>query len=127
MRNWQTFMAALLIAVSGAISVAAPSAHAHHGWRWAESDNSEITGTLKSVRLGNPHGEMTLDVDGEEWTAEIGQPWRNDRVGLTPEILKAGITVTVRGHRSADESQKLIKAERVVIDGKTYDLYPGRD
>jgi hypothetical protein len=127
MRNWQKFTAALVIAAFGAISLAAPTARAHHGWRWAESDNSEITGTLKSVKLGNPHGEVTLDVDGEEWTAEIGQPWRNDRAGLTDDILKAGITMTIRGHRAADANKKLIKAERVVIDGKSYDLYPGRD
>lgn len=126
MRNWQKFTAASLIAAFGAISAVAP-AQAHHGWRWAESDNSEVTGTLKSVKLGNPHGEVTLDVEGEEWTAEIGQPWRNDRAGLTAEILQAGITMTIRGHRAADESKKLIKAERVVIDGKSYDLYPDRD
>jgi hypothetical protein len=32
----------------------------------------------------------------------------------------------VHGHRSAKEGEPLMKAERVVIDGKSYDLYPDR-
>jgi hypothetical protein len=119
--------------ISGALAllmaafVAAPAVDAHHGWRWAENENSEITGTVKSTKLGNPHGLVTMDVNGEEWTAEVGQPWRNDRAGLTPAMLKAGVTITIQGHRATDKAQKVIKAERVVIDGKSYDLYPERD
>ena len=66
-------------------------------------------------------------MNGEEWTAEVGQPWRNDRAGLTAEILATGVTITIKGHRAADKNKRVIKAERVVIDGKTYELYPGRD
>jgi hypothetical protein len=126
MQKWQMKFAAAILAVMGVIAVAAP-AIAHHGWRWAETENSEITGTIKSVRLGNPHGEVTLDVDGEEWTAEVGQPWRNERAGLTDAILATGVSMTVRGHRALDTAKKVIKAERIIIDGKTYDLYPERD
>ena len=100
---------------------------AHHGWRWAEAQNSEITGTIKTVKLGNPHGLLMLDVNGEEWTAEVGQPWRNDRAGMTADKLKPGVILTIHGHRSMDKDQKVIKAERVLIDGKLYNLYPDRD
>ena len=34
---------------------------AHHGWRWAEDGNFELTGVIKAVRLGNPHGLVTVD------------------------------------------------------------------
>ena len=101
-------------------------AEAHHGWGWATEEEFELTGQIKSVRLGNPHGELSLDVKGEEWVVEIGQPWRNERAGLTEELLKAGTTVTAHGHRSADKSERLMKAERIVIAGKSYDLYPDR-
>ncbi|WP_372996697.1 DUF6152 family protein [Marinobacter sp.] len=104
----------------------ASAAQAHHGWAWATDEEFEITGVIQSVRLGNPHGEVTLSVDGEAWTVEVGQPWRNDRVGLTKEMLSEGREITVHGHRSAKERERLVKAERVVIDGKDYDLYPGR-
>ena len=125
MQNWRIAMIAVALAASFGASVL--SAQAHHGWRWAENENSEITGTIKSKKLGNPHGTVVLDVNGEEWTAEVGQPWRNDRAGLTAEILATGVTITIKGHRAADKNKKVIKAERVVIDGKTYELYPGRD
>ncbi|HEU0222576.1 MAG TPA: DUF6152 family protein, partial [Paracoccaceae bacterium] len=87
----------------------------------------ELTGSITAIRLGNPHGILTLDVGGETWTAEIGQPWRNERAGLTEELLQPGLTLTVQGHRAADPSERRIKAERVIIGGKVYDLYPGRD
>ena len=58
---------------------------------------------------------------------EVGQPWRNERAGLTDALLSVGRVITVHGHRSAKESERLVKAERVVIDGKSYDLYPDRE
>ena len=38
-------------------------ARAHHGWGWASAEEFEISGVITAVRLGNPHGEVTLDVD----------------------------------------------------------------
>ncbi len=105
----------------------AQGALAHHGWGWATDEEFEITGKITSVRLGNPHGEVTLDVKGEKWLVEVGQPWRNERAGLTTEMFSAGRLITVHGHRSAKESERLVKAERVIIDGKSYNLYPDRE
>lgn len=116
---------ALIMLLFGAWFV--QTAAAHHGWRWAEDGNSEITGKITSVKLGNPHGLVMLDVSGEAWTVEVGQPWRNQQAGLTDDKLTPGVTVTMQGHRSADKAEKVFKAERVVIDGKTYNLYPDRD
>ena len=60
------------------------------------------------------------------WVAEIGQPWRNAQAGLTDALLVAGTDVTLEGHRSRDPDEKLMKAERVIIAGRLYDLYPDR-
>jgi predicted GNAT family N-acyltransferase len=57
---------------------------------------------------------------------EVGQPWRNERAKLTPELLSVGRVITAHGHRSANAGERLMKAERVVIDGKSYNLYPDR-
>ena len=108
-------------------ALAAGPALAHHGWRWTEDGNFELTGLIKSVRLGNPHGVLMVDADGEVWTVEIGQPWRNDRSGLTEEMLNLGREVTISGQRAADPGDKKMKAERVIIDGELYNLYPNRD
>lgn len=120
-RHW---LAGLALVVA---ALAMQGALAHHGWGWATGEEFEITGTITGVKLGNPHGEVTLDVAGERWVIEVGQPWRNERAGLSAELLKEGRSITVHGHRSAREGERLVKAERVVIDGESYDLYPNRD
>ncbi|MGD8252152.1 MAG: DUF6152 family protein [Desulfobacterales bacterium] len=117
----------VLLFLAIAIGLVSPRiSTAHHGWGWATDEEFEITGKIVDVRLGNPHGEVTLDVAGESWVVEVGQPWRNERAGLTGELLSAGRIITVHGHRSAKEGEQLIKAERVVVEGKDYDLYPDR-
>jgi hypothetical protein len=115
-------VAAALVAAAAALP-----ASAHHGWDWAESANTEITGVIVGTRLGNPHGELTLDAGGEKWVVEVGQPWRNERAGLRDSMLAKGVKLTASGHKHADPKKKVFKAERVFIDGKRYDLYPDRE
>lgn len=117
------------VLILGAVlaALAAAPAPAHHGWEWAEAGNSELTGTVVAAKLGNPHGELTLDVSGASWVVEVGQPWRNERAGLKDEMLAKGVKLTVAGHRHADPKKRVFKAERITIDGKKYDLYPDRD
>jgi hypothetical protein len=101
-------------------------ARAHHGWEWAEDKAFEITGVIKSAKLGNPHGVLKIDVKKEEWTVEVGQPWRNERAGLKDAMLVKGVELTIHGHRAKDPKLKVVKANRVVIKGQTYNLYPER-
>jgi hypothetical protein len=127
MNGLRKTIAVLTLGACASLGMSFTPAAAHHGWRWAETEESEVTGAIKSVQLGNPHGIVIFVVDGEEWTAEVGQPWRNEQAGLTPELLAAGVTMTIHGHRALDKTKKVIKAERVIIDGKSYNLYPDRD
>jgi hypothetical protein len=101
-------------------------AFAHHGWRWTDDADFELTGIITEARLGNPHGVLTIDAEGEIWQAEVGQPYRNEAAGLTDEMLAVGTEVTLLGQRSTDPEQRLMKAERVTIAGQNYDLYPDR-
>ena len=41
-------------------------------------------------------------------------------------MLAPGGEITVRGHRAADPAQLVVKAERLVLGGQVYDLYPDR-
>lgn len=122
----RTVLKALLLGSVGLVVATAP-ATAHHGWRWAESGNFIISGTITDAKLGNPHGLLTLNVNGESWTIEVGQPWRNERAGLTDALLTPGTDIEVTGHRSREATDRRVKAERVKIKGKTYDLYPNRE
>lgn len=101
-------------------------AFAHHGWRWTEDGQFELTARVDKAVLGNPHGVLTMDADGSKWVVEVGQPWRNERAGLRDEMMARGVTLTVVGKRSSDPKERRVKAERIIIDGKKYDLYPER-
>ena len=100
---------------------------AHHGWSWTTGGNIDLTGIIKDVRLGNPHGILKIDVDGEEWTAQVGQPWRNDRAGLKDGDLAVGVEIRLIGEPAADVSARLVKVERLFLGEQEYVLYPGRD
>ncbi len=100
---------------------------AHHGWSWTTGANIDLTGIIKSAKLGNPHGIVSVDVEGVTWTIEVGQPWRNERAGLADADFTAGNKMRFVGEPSADTSQKLMKAERIYIGDKEFKLYPDRD
>jgi Family of unknown function (DUF6152) len=108
------------------IALSAGTARAHHGWSWAEDDAFEISGIIKTAKLGNPHGVLRVDAKGEEWTVEVGQPWRNHRAGLKDNMLVKGVELTIQGNRAKDQKLKVVKAARVIIKGRTYNLYPER-
>ena len=117
----------LYAAALGGALLLPSAALAHHGWSWTTGENIELTGTITATSLGNPHGELTMDVDGTLWTIEVGQPWRTSRAGLADGDLAEGVVLTVSGEPSADPDEKLLKAERLWIHQVEYELYPGRD
>lgn len=100
---------------------------AHHGWSWTTGDNMELTGIIKEVRLGNPHGILEVEVNGEMWTVEVGQPWRNERAGLKDGDLSEGAKIRVIGEPAADRSDRRLKVERLFLGDREYVLYPDRD
>jgi len=109
------------------ILVQSGASHAHHGWSWTTGDNIELVGIIREASLGMPHGTLQVDADGDVWTVEVGQPWRNERAGLRPVDLAEGVEIRIVGEPSADLSDRLMKAERLYIDGREFILYPDRD
>jgi len=119
-----------LLAIGGLVlffGLVAGAAQAHHGWAWTTGKNVEMTGIIKKVRLGNPHGILEVQVGPELWTFEVGQPWRNEQAGLKDGDLAEGVEIRVSGEPAADSSNKRLKVERLYLGDKTYDLYPERD
>ena len=121
MKNLLTVLAFLAIGISATPSLA------HHGWAWTTGKNIELSGQIREVRLGNPHGLLKVDVAGEIWTVEVGQPWRNARAGLKDGDLAEGVAIKVIGEPSADSAEKRLKAERLFLGDREYALYPDRD
>lgn len=100
---------------------------AHHGWAWTTGNNIDLTGVISAVQLGNPHGILKVDVEGEVWTIEVGQPWRNERAGLKDGDLATGVEIRVIGEPSADLKARRLKAERLYLGEREYILYGDRD
>jgi hypothetical protein len=116
---------ASLVAIT--ISLPGGSTLAHHGWAWTSGENIELVGEITEVKLGNPHGLLKVDVDGEVWTVEVGQPWRNARAGLKDGDLAEGVRIRVIGEPSANPAEKRLKVERLFLGDREYVLYPDRD
>jgi hypothetical protein len=104
--------------------IAALPALAHHGWAWTEDGFFELEGLIADIYIGNPHATLDVDVEGEIWRVELAPPSRTIAAGFTEGVAKKGDEVTAIGHRSKDSVEKRMKAVRLVIGGKTYDVYP---
>jgi hypothetical protein len=111
---------------AGLALLAAGPALAHHGWSWTQDGFFELKGIIKEIYIGNPHATLDVDVEGEIWRVELAPPSATIRAGFTEDVAKVGDEVTAIGNRSQDENEKRMKAVRVTVNGKTYDVYPNR-
>lgn len=116
----------LALLASLAVVAGASSVRAHHGWAWTTGKSIELSGTITQVKLGNPHGVITVDVGGTAWAAEVGQPWRNTGAGIKDGDLAPGVAVRLVGEPSADANEKRIKVVRLYLGAKEHILYSDR-
>jgi hypothetical protein len=109
------------------VALMATAALAHHGWSWAEADQIELTGTVKKVVVAPPHPTIDLAAtDGADWHIELGNPRQTERSGFNAKSTKPGDTITVLGNRSLDPEEKRLKAVKVTVGEKVYEIYPDR-
>jgi hypothetical protein len=57
---------------------------------------------------------------------ELAPPGPTTNAGFTEDVARPGDEVTAIGNRSQDETEKRMKAVRIIVGGKTYDVYPSR-
>lgn len=116
----------MALAAAAAVAAAAP-ALAHHGWAWAETQQSSLAGVVQSVSMTPPHPSLQIKArDGAVWRVDLGNPGLTARSGFVEGSAKVGDSITVLGNRALDRSQRLMKAVRLTVGGKTYDIYPDR-
>ncbi len=104
----------------------AGTAAAHHGWAWAEGEQTTLEGTIETISFAPPHPSLTVMSDGTVWQIDLGNPRQTERSGFAEGSAKVGDAITVLGNKSADESEKLMKAVRITVAGKNFDMYPER-
>jgi hypothetical protein len=99
---------------------------AHHGWSWTDEQTSQIEGTIRKIGMGNPHVSLDVEVNGEIWRVELAPPSATIRAGFTEDSAKVGDKVIAIGNRSRDHTEQRMKAVRIIVNGKTFDVYPDR-
>ena len=128
MKKPASFRVLLLTSALAATSVTlAMPANAHHGWSWAEAEETTLQATITTISLAPPHPELTVtDADGTEWVIELGNPGRTERAGFVEGTAKVGDTITILGNRLLDQNERVMKAVRITLAGTNYDFYPER-
>jgi hypothetical protein len=97
-------------------------AYAHHGWsEYDQTKTLNLTGTIEEAGYEHPHGHVKLKTPGKVWIAVLAPPSRMDSRGLTKDLFKVGVTVTVEGYASRQKADEM-RAERITIAGKTVEL-----
>ena len=96
-------------------------AMAHHGWSGYQEELLKVSGVIEESSYASPHGSIQLKSEGKTWLVVLAPPSRMTNRGLTAEMLKAGGKVSVEGYQKTDD-EKEMRAERIVIDGKTVEL-----
>ena len=105
-----------------ALSLATASALAHHGWgSYDAAKKFTITSPVERLAWQNPHVHINVQHEGATWEAVLAPPFRMDARGLNPDLIKAGTSVTLEGYPST-RTEREIRAERITVAGKTYEL-----
>ena len=95
---------------------------AHHGWGSYEADEMmSFDAEIERVHYRNPHASIDIDHDGRSWHVVLAPVSRMRARGLPEGALAAGKTVTITGYPRRDGTPEL-RAERIVVDGKTVQL-----
>ena len=100
----------------------AGTAFAHHGWgSYDAARKFTIASPVERLDWQNPHVHLYVPHQGATWEAVLAPPFRMQARGLSPDLLKRGTRVEVEGYPST-QSPREMRAERIVVGGKTYEL-----
>lgn len=112
---------------AAALLLGTAAAQAHHGWSWAEGEQMTLQGQIARISMAPPHPVLTVQTaDGGRWQVDLGNPSQTERSGFTGNTAQVGDAITVRGNRSKDAQALHMKAVRITVGGKNYDMYPER-
>ena len=118
------FALSMTLAIALAAALSMPM-WAHHAFN-SEFDAGKpirLQGTVKKVEWINPHTWIHVDVkepDGKitKWMIEGGSPNALIRRGVTSQILKVGMEVSVDGYLAKDGSTRANGRDITLADGR---------
>lgn len=110
------------ILIAAALLLAAPAAHAHHGWSSYDAAKTiKLTAPVSAVKWGAPHGTARVRHAGRDWDVVLAPTTRMEARGLTLEMLTAGQPVTLEGYPRSDGTAEM-RIERVTVGEKVVEL-----
>jgi hypothetical protein len=115
-------LASLVLGICAGVAV---PASAHHAFS-AEFDANKpvkLKGTISRIEWINPHSWIHVDVkdaDGKitRWMIEGGSPNALIRRGVTSQILKTGMEISVDGYQAKDGSTRANGRDITLADGR---------
>jgi hypothetical protein len=115
------FLAKVCIAAGGLGALSA-AAFAHHGWGSYDAARPiTVAGPITTVKYENPHATIGVRARDKLWTVTLAPTFRMENRGATPAVVAVGKTVSAYGYVSTADQDEM-RAERITIDGKTYEL-----
>lgn len=110
-----------------AMCLCAGPALAHHGWNWAVDEQSTLEGTIDAISMSPPHPTLRVKAsDGQVWQVDLGNPRQTERSGFRGDTASVGDPIRVLGNRAKEQGKAHMKAVRITIDGRNFDMYPER-
>lgn len=117
----------IAIGAVAATALLAGAAFAHHGWEWTAGEQTTLEGVIRDIYLGQPHSTLKVEAaGGVVWSVDLAPPAATARAGFVKGVAAAGDQVVVLGNRAKDANEKRMKAVRVTVNSKNYDVYPDR-
>ncbi len=92
--------------------------------QWAAYDQNrsqKLTGVIREINYRGRYGTMKIEVAGRTSDVVLAPPVRMDFRGLTIEVLKPGVTVTMDGYPSR-QARDEFRATTITVNGRTTDL-----
>jgi hypothetical protein len=105
-----------------ALVFAAGAAFAHHGWGSYDAAHPvTVAGPIMTSKFENPHATVTVKGDDKTWTVTLAPTSRMSSRGATEKVVAVGQNISAYGYPSTVEKDEM-RAERITIDGKTYEM-----
>ena len=110
------------VTLAAALASMPVAALAHHGWSsYNEAEPVTLTGPLKHVVWGNPHGSAKMNWQGKEWDVILAPVSRMTARGLSLDDIDEGQVITLTGYVRRDGTAEM-RIERIKVGDKTIEL-----
>jgi hypothetical protein len=112
----------LLVATCASVTLVSGAAIAHHGWGSYDASRTMIVdSSVRRLAWQNPHVQIDVNHAGATWELVLAPPFRMSARGLDAEMIKIGTRVRAEGYPSTRNAHEM-RAERIAVDGKIYEL-----